>query len=64
MSVNTDQSRTGSASTGLRIFILALFAIVTAIISVSFAAHHMRIGFEEEYACQLKSDVRNLAAIC
>ena len=64
MSVKTDQSRTGSASTGLRIFILALFAIVTAIISVSFAAHHMRIGYEEEYADQLKSDVRNLAAIC
>jgi hypothetical protein len=65
MSVNLDHpSHAGSASTGLKIFVLALFAIVTSIIAVSFAAHHMRIGFENEYADQAKKNTVYLAATC
>lgn len=65
MSVHTEQqTHSGSASTVLRIFILALFAIVTSIVAVSFAAHHMRIGFENEYVGQLKTHVSYLAATC
>lgn len=49
---------------GLRIFILAVFAIVTAVVSVSFAANHMRIGFETEYRSQVNEKAVQIAEVC
>lgn len=65
MSVHAEQQTgSGSAATVLRIAVLALFAIITAIVAVSFAAHHMRIGFEKEYAEQVNMKAEQLAATC
>lgn len=65
MSVHSDQEiQTPSFYTGLRVIILALFAVVMAIVSVSFAANHMRHGFEEEYKSQMSVKTRELAAAC
>ncbi|MDD3958631.1 MAG: hypothetical protein PHF65_00330 [Oscillospiraceae bacterium] len=36
-------------SAAVRALVLAFFAIVLAVVSVSFAIHHMREGFEKEY---------------
>lgn len=65
MSFQTEQ-QTGSESTSavLKIIVLTLFAIVTAIVSVSFAANHMQIGFEKEYRAQLNTKTEQLAAVC
>lgn len=65
MSAHSDQEiQTASFYTGLRVIILALFAVVMAIVSVSFAANHMRHGFEEEYKSQMSVKTRELAAAC
>jgi hypothetical protein len=65
MSAHSDQEiQSASFYTGLRVIILALFAVVMAIISVSFAANHMRHGFEEEYKSQMSVKTRELAAAC
>ena len=57
------ESSTAFASSAvLRIIILALFAIVTAVVAVSFAANHMRIGFEKEYISQVNIKTEQLAA--
>lgn len=65
MSVHTEQQApSGSAYTSLKVFVLALFAIVTAIVAVSFAANHMRLGFEKEYISQVNLKTEQLAATC
>lgn len=65
MSAHSEQQiQTASFYTGLRVIILALFAVVMAIVSVSFAANHMRHGFEEEYKSQMNVKARELAASC
>jgi len=63
MSFQTEQ-QTGSESSSavLKTIILTLFAIVTAVVSVSFAANHMRIGFEKEYNIQIVTKTQQLAA--
>ena len=65
MSIQTEQ-QTGSESTSavLKIIVLTLFAVVTAIVSVSFAANHMQNGFEKEYKAQLNTKTEQLAAVC
>jgi hypothetical protein len=65
MSVHSEHiQHPGSALKGMRVLVLALFAVVTAIVAVSFAAHHMRIGFEDEYASQVEKNATFLASTC
>jgi len=63
MSVHSEhQIGSGSSATVLKIIVLALFAVITAIVAVSFAAHHMRIGFEKEYMHQVNVKIEQLAS--
>jgi len=65
MSAFTDQQDSaGSRYTGLKITVLALFAVVTAIVAVSFSANHMRSGFEKEYVSQMNQKTSQLAETC
>ncbi len=47
----------------LRIVVLALFTIVTAIVAVSFAANHLRLGFEDEFRNQMNHQMVELAQV-
>lgn len=63
MSFQADQQKgSESSSAVLKIIVLTLFAVVTAIVAVSFAANHMRIGFEKEYRMQVNLKTEQLAA--
>ncbi|MBR2750159.1 MAG: hypothetical protein IKD90_03405 [Clostridiales bacterium] len=48
---STDKSNSASNAAGnvAKIVFLSLFALALVVVSVSFAIHHMRIGFEKEY---------------
>lgn len=48
-------------SSAVRALILGFFAIVLAVVSVSFAIHHMREGFESEYRKQFNLQLKALA---
>lgn len=62
MSTMTEQNTySAPASPGLRVVILTILAVITAVVAVSFAAHHLRITFEEEYQQQLKEKTLGLA---
>lgn len=56
------QNGSDSSSAVLKIIVLTLFAVVTAIVAVSFAANHMRVGFEKEYRTQVYLKTEQLAA--
>jgi len=56
------QNGSESSSAVLKIIVLTLFAVVTAIVAVSFAANHMRVGFEKEYRAQVNVKTEQLAA--
>lgn len=58
------QAEPKSASAVLKIIVLALFAVVTAIVSVSFAANHLKSGFEKEYVVQVNLKTEQLSAAC
>lgn len=60
---NSDQQAlpTGNAAKVLRVVILVIFSLVLAIVSVSFAVHHMRIGFEREYRSIMETRVTTAA---
>ena len=47
----SDNSTTASNAAGkvAKIVFLSLFALVLVVVSVSFAVHHMRLGFEKEF---------------
>ena len=47
----------------LKGFMLSLLALVIGIVSVSFASHHMRIGFEREYKDRLADKIKNMAIL-
>ena len=48
---SSDNTNTASNAAGkvAKVVFLSLFALVLVVVSVSFAVHHMRIGFENEY---------------
>ena len=48
---STDKSNSASNAAGnvAKIVFLSLFALALVVVSVSFAVHHMRLGFEKEY---------------
>ncbi|MBN1891732.1 MAG: hypothetical protein JW780_03045 [Clostridiales bacterium] len=48
-------------STAVRALVLGFFAIVLAVVSVSFAIHHMRQGFESEYRDHYQHQLEALA---
>jgi len=62
-----DKSNTASNAAGnvAKILFLSLFALALVVVSVSFAVHHMRIGFEKEYdrilIDRIKVDAANAA---
>src|SRR5659263_130019 len=63
MPFQADQQKgSESSSAVLKIIVLTLFAVVTAVVAVSFAANHMRIGFEKEYRMQVNLKTEQLAA--
>ena len=63
MSVSSEPATaTGTGYAGLRILLLALFTIATAIVAVSFAANHLRNGFEREYKDQMNHTLRETSA--
>jgi len=65
MSFQTEQKPVSESSSAvLKIIVLTLFAVVTAIVAVSFAANHMRIGFENEYKVQVNIKTEQTAAAC
>lgn len=62
MTINTDNaSDTNQFASAIKAFLLALFAVVISVVSVSFAVHHMRNGFESEYADIYEAKILNLA---
>lgn len=54
----TDNNR---LSTAVRALVLGFFAIVLAVVAVSFAIHHMRQGFENEYYDHYQQQLEALA---
>lgn len=56
----SDNKSTASNAAGkvAKIVFLALFALVLVVVSVSFAVHHMRIGFEKEFQRTLIQRIR------
>ncbi|MBR3058364.1 MAG: hypothetical protein IKG93_10420 [Clostridiales bacterium] len=62
-----DKSNTASNAAGnvAKALFLSLFALALVVVSVSFAVHHMRIGFEKEYnrilINRIQSDAKNAA---
>ncbi len=48
-------------STAVRALVLGFFAIVLAVVSVSFAIHHMREGFESEYRDHYMHQLESIA---
>ncbi|MDD4094648.1 MAG: hypothetical protein PHP22_00150 [Oscillospiraceae bacterium] len=48
-------------STAVRALVLGFFAIVLAVVSVSFAIHHMREGFEAEYRNHYNHQLESIA---
>jgi hypothetical protein len=62
MTINTDNENDSNQLVAvIKAFVLALFAVVISVVSVSFAVHHMRIGFESEYAEIYENKIMNLA---
>lgn len=62
MTINTDNAKdTNQFAPVVKAFLLALFAVVISVVSVSFAVHHMRNGFESEYADIYESKILSLA---
>lgn len=55
------QTSPSPAYSALRITVLTLFTIVTAIVAVSFAANHLRLGFENEFRNQMNHKIVELA---
>jgi len=53
---------TGTGYAGIRILLLALFTVATAIVAVSFAANHLRSGFEREYQDQMNHTLRETSS--
>lgn len=47
--------------TAVRTLVLGFFAIILAVVSVSFAIHHMRSGFESEYIDIYENQLRSIA---
>ncbi len=65
MAVHNEQyAETSSTSLIFKVVVLTLFAIITSIVAVSFASHHMRMGFESEYTSELESKMNQLSANC
>ncbi|MBO4927768.1 MAG: hypothetical protein J5379_05900 [Clostridiales bacterium] len=66
MSVS-ENTNTASNAAGkvAKVLFLSLFALVLVVVSVSFAVHHMRIGFENEYrrtlVSRIQTDAKNAA---
>ncbi len=64
----SDNSNTASNAAGnvAKVVFLSLFALVLVVVSVSFAVHHMRVGFEREYQktliTRIKTDAGNAAS--
>ena len=56
-----DKSTTASNAAGkvAKVVFLSLFALILVVISVSFAVHHMRIGFEDEFNRTLKNRIKS-----
>jgi hypothetical protein len=62
MTINTDNGYdTNQFASVIKAFVLALFAVVISVVSVSFAVHHMRLGFESEYADVYETKIISLA---
>lgn len=60
-----DKSTTASNAAGkvAKVVFLSLFALILVVISVSFAVHHMRIGFEKEFQRNLKARIQSDAKL-
>lgn len=62
MTINTDNvNDTNQFASVIKALVLALFAFVISVVSVSFAVHHMRNGFESEYADIYETKIISLA---
>lgn len=62
MTINTENvNDTNQFASVIKAFVLALFAVVISVVSVSFAVHHMRLGFESEYADVYENKIISLA---
>lgn len=62
MTINSDNGKeTNQLASVIKAIVLALFAVVISVVSVSFAVHHMRLGFESEYADVYENKIMNLA---
>jgi hypothetical protein len=62
MAVHTDnQHDPFQMSSAVKVIVLSIFAVALSVVAVSFAAHHMRIGFEGEYADIHSQKMMNLA---
>jgi hypothetical protein len=49
MTINSDnENETNQLTSVIKAIVLALFAVVISVVSVSFAVHHMRLGFESD----------------
>lgn len=65
---SSDNSNTASNAAGnvAKVVFLSLFALILVVVSVSFAVHHMRVGFEKEYQRTLiqriQTDATNAAS--
>lgn len=62
MAVHTDNHHDPfQMSSAVKVIVLSIFAVALSIVAVSFAAHHMRIGFEREYSDIYSQKMINLA---
>ena len=65
---SSDNPNTASNAAGnvAKVLFLSLFALILVVVSVSFAVHHMRVGFEKEYQKTLirriQTDASNAAS--
>ena len=64
---DNNSSASNAAGKVAKIVFLSLFALVLVIVSVSFAVHHMRLGFEKEFqktlVSRIQTDAGNAAKI-
>lgn len=62
MAINNENPKdTNQLASVVKAIVLAMFAVVISVVSVSFAVHHMRLGFESEYADMYENKIMNLA---
>ena len=56
-----NEAKSPSVLKALKGLMMALLALIIGVVSVSFASHHMRLGFEREYVLGLENKIRGLS---